>query len=138
VAVCCWSDSLVEQARVLDGDHRLLGKIAHQLDLLVGERAHFVAVDAEDADQFILLEHWNGEESPKTAQLDCGHENRFARDVSGVRHHIDNVNHLLRLQDAAEGGLLTRPLRSALPDLGKRRRYTEHCGGLNSITFETE
>ena len=31
--------SLVEQPRVLDGDHRLVGEGRHQLDLLVGERA---------------------------------------------------------------------------------------------------
>ena len=49
VAVCCSSDSvrssvrwlqLVEQPRVLDGDDGLVGEGRHQLDLLVGERAH--------------------------------------------------------------------------------------------------
>jgi len=41
VAVCCWSDSLssralllrVEQARVLDRDHRLVGERLQELDL---------------------------------------------------------------------------------------------------------
>ena len=53
VAVCCSSDftQLVEQPRVLDGDHRLRGEVLHQLDLLVGERPHLVAVDDDDADQ---------------------------------------------------------------------------------------
>ena len=36
---------LVEQARVLDGDDSLGGEILHQLDLLVGERADFLAID---------------------------------------------------------------------------------------------
>ena len=39
VAVCCWSRlaQLVEQPRVLDGDHGLVGKGAQQFALLVGE-----------------------------------------------------------------------------------------------------
>ena len=44
VAVCCLavnSAQLVEQAGVLDGDDGLGGEVLDQLDLLVGERAHF-------------------------------------------------------------------------------------------------
>ena len=37
---------LVEQARVLDRDDGLSGEILHQLDLLVGERAHLLAINA--------------------------------------------------------------------------------------------
>ena len=36
---------LVEKACVLDGDDSLGGEVLHQLDLLVGERAHFHAID---------------------------------------------------------------------------------------------
>ena len=42
---------LGEQPRVLDGDHRLGGEVLHQLDLLVGERAHFAPLDGDGADQ---------------------------------------------------------------------------------------
>ena len=51
VAVCCSSDSvrssvrclhLVEQPRVLDRDHRLVGEGRDKLDLLVGERTHLL------------------------------------------------------------------------------------------------
>src|SRR5215831_16610559 len=48
---------LVEQARVLDGDDGLGGEIAHQLDLLVGERPYLLAVDGNGAEQLVLLEH---------------------------------------------------------------------------------
>ena len=50
VAVCCSRDSVssrvrclhvFEQPHVLDRDHRLVGEGCDQLDLLVGERAHF-------------------------------------------------------------------------------------------------
>ena len=48
---------LVEQPRVLDRDHRLRGEVLHQLDLLVGERPHLLAVDDDRADQLVVLEH---------------------------------------------------------------------------------
>ena len=60
VAVCCCSDfgeivgalaQLVEQPRVLDGDDGLRGEVLHQLDLLVGERPHLLAIDDDSADQ---------------------------------------------------------------------------------------
>ena len=38
---------LVEQPRVLDGDDGLGGEVLYQLDLLVGERPHLLAVDGE-------------------------------------------------------------------------------------------
>ena len=42
---------LVEQPRVLDRDDGLVGERLHQLDLLVGERPHFLAVDGDHADR---------------------------------------------------------------------------------------
>ena len=42
---------LVEQPRVLDGDHGLGGEVLDQLDLLVGERADLLAEDRDRADQ---------------------------------------------------------------------------------------
>ena len=58
VAVCCSSDrcvgalaQFIQQPRVLDGDDGLRGEILHQLDLLVGERAHLLAINTEGADQ---------------------------------------------------------------------------------------
>ena len=40
----------VEQPRVLDGDDGLGGEVLHQLDLLVGERPHLLAIDDDGAD----------------------------------------------------------------------------------------
>ena len=47
MAVCCCRDfaQLVEQPGVLDGDDGLAGEILDQLDLLVGERPHLLAID---------------------------------------------------------------------------------------------
>ena len=47
VAVCCWRRfaQLVEQPRVLDGDDRLRSEVLDQLDLLIGEWPHFLAIN---------------------------------------------------------------------------------------------
>ena len=44
----------VEQPHVLDRDHRLVGEGGDQLDLLVGERAHRLALQNNDADRVYL------------------------------------------------------------------------------------
>ena len=75
VAVCCCkqiSAQLVEQPRVLDGDHGLGGEILHQLDLLVGERPHLLAVDDDGADQLIVLEHRHDEMGSAPRRITSG------------------------------------------------------------------
>ena len=42
---------LLEQPRVLDGDHRLIGKGGHEFDLLRRERLHLVSREKDGADQ---------------------------------------------------------------------------------------
>ena len=51
----------VEQPRVLDGDDGLRGEVLYQLDLLVGERTHLLAIDDDGADQLVVLEHRHDE-----------------------------------------------------------------------------
>jgi len=50
---------LVEQPCVLDGNDGLGGKVLNQLDLLVGERASFLAKDVERPYKLALLDHWH-------------------------------------------------------------------------------
>jgi hypothetical protein len=52
---------LLEQTRVLDGDHSLVGKILYQFDLLIVEWADLLAVNADSADKLVLLEHRDDE-----------------------------------------------------------------------------
>ena len=62
VAVCCWKrlTQRVEQANILDGDHRLVCEGLHQLDLLIGERLTSVC-QIKWCDQLVVLEHRHGE-----------------------------------------------------------------------------
>ena len=71
---------LVEQPRVLDGDDGLGGEVLHQLDLLVGEWPHLLAVDGDRADQLVLLEHRHGEKRPSAAELGAGDDDWIALD----------------------------------------------------------
>ena len=48
---------LVEQPRVLDRDHRLVGKGRDQVDLLLGERPHVLPLDDDHADRRPSLQH---------------------------------------------------------------------------------
>ena len=47
---------LVEQPRILDGDDGLSGETGDELDLLVGERTDFRAIDRDCTDRLVLLE----------------------------------------------------------------------------------
>jgi hypothetical protein len=52
-----------QQPRILNRDYSLSSEVLHQLDLLVGERADFLAINGDDADKLILFEHWDEENS---------------------------------------------------------------------------
>ena len=74
----------VEQPRVLDGDDGLGGEVLHQLDLLVGERAHLLAVDHDGADQLVVLEHRHDQRRSRAAELDVGAPTAIAFEIALV------------------------------------------------------
>ena len=83
VAVCCWSDSRSSlSSRVFSmAMTAWAAKFLHQLDLLVGEWTHLLAIDGEDADQLVLLEHRHVQTGSESAEVNGSDENRFAFDV---------------------------------------------------------
>src|SRR6516164_27293 len=103
-AVCCSSDSvrssvalaqLIEQPRVLYGDDGLSGEALHQLDLLVGEFTHLLAINYKGTDEFVLLQHWYDENGPSTGIIhDLG--KRWILDVTPFCPDVGNVNDVLR------------------------------------------
>ena len=58
---------LLEQPHVLDRDHGLVGEGLQQLDLLVGERAHFRSANSDGADGSTLAQHRHRERRAPTA-----------------------------------------------------------------------
>ena len=83
---------LVEQPGVLDGDDGLSGEVRDQLDLLVGERAHLLAVDDDRADQLVLLEHRHGSNGASAGELDDGDAARVALAIGVVGREVGDVN----------------------------------------------
>src|SRR5262245_7293187 len=99
---------LIEQAGVLDGDDGLARKIGDQLDLIIGDGPHFLAVDDNRADELVLLEHRDGEKSPATSEFGDGNEWAIALDVSLLRRNVGNVYYLLFPRHAAKGRFWVR------------------------------
>src|SRR5262245_35630782 len=120
---------LVEQARVLDGDDRLLGEIANQLDLIVGERLRLLAVDKDGADKLVVLEHRHGNESSRAGdrrELGRG-EARWHVEEPGLREGICDVNGLLRPGKAAQRAVWRWLPRPDVKFFGDRGRDAVHC-----------
>ena len=105
VAVCCCSDfaQLVEQPRVLDGDDGLGGEVRDQLDLLVSERPDLLAVDADDADQAIVLEHRHDQDRSSATEISRRRQRGIALEIRRTRPHVGNLGELFRPGD-------TRPM----------------------------
>src|SRR5262249_5950704 len=83
----------VEQSRILNGNNCLFGEIRDKFNLLVGERANFLAEDANRSDDFTRCEHRNNQLSPKTGSLYA-----YEMIVNGIvrfGHNVCNVNNLL-------------------------------------------
>ena len=73
---------LVEQPRVLDGDDGLVGEVREQLDLLIGERAHLLTVNADRADQLFFLEHRHDKKGAGARDIGNGNGRRIALHIS--------------------------------------------------------
>ena len=112
VAVCCCSDSRSSLSRRVFSMAMTAwaAKFVHQLDLLVGERSHLLAIDGDGADQLVLLEHRHGDEASRAAD---SLRPQGASAYAGSVATIGDVDHLLRVQQA-------RPSRSS--GLGMRTR----------------
>src|SRR5262249_9415703 len=83
-----------EQARVLDRDDGLCGEVLDQLDLLVRERADLLAIDADRADQLILLDHRGDKERAGTGEVDESNNQRIAFAVRRHRPKVVDVHDL--------------------------------------------
>src|SRR5262249_28877249 len=95
---------LVEPARVLPGDNRLAGKSLDQLDLLGGEGANLLAIDADGSDQLVLLQHGNAQDSASSTEND----KRMLR-VRRIGSDVSDMVDLLGAGDQVEAASRARP-----------------------------
>src|SRR5262245_2096097 len=96
---------LVEQPGILYRDDGLSREVLYQLDLLVGERPNLLAVDADHADQLVLLEHRHRDEGAGTAEVHRSHAHRIAGAVRGLCFDVIDVNHSSCSRYSADGGI---------------------------------
>src|SRR5207249_11360720 len=73
-----------------------------QIDLLVSERTHLLAINGDRADQLVVLEHGDAEHCPITAKLDGGNDKGIAFEIGRYRLDVGNVDHLLRRGDTSK------------------------------------
>src|SRR5262249_34879501 len=62
----------VEQARILDGDDGLRGEVLNQLDLLLGEWPHLLAIESDHTNQLVILQHRHTKYSSEFAEFNRG------------------------------------------------------------------
>ena len=94
VAVCCSSDSRNSlRSRVFS---MAMTACAAKLDsncyLLVAEWAYLLPIDADRADQLVLLEHWYKEVRSSAGGFHKGHHAGLARDITGLGREVGNVD----------------------------------------------
>ena len=104
VAVCCASDfaQFVEQARVLDRDHGLPGKVLDQLDLLLGKRSDLLAVDGDRANQPALFEQRHNENCTGASEVRESDGRWIALKVRWSRPKIVDAHYLFGPGDRAK------------------------------------
>ena len=72
VAVCCCSDSRNSlSSRVFSmAMTACAGEVLDELDVPIGERSDFLAVDDDPTDQLVVLEHGHEQSGPRATQID--------------------------------------------------------------------
>jgi len=82
---------------VLYCDDGLGGEIFYQLDLLVGEGVHFLAIDADCSNQIVFFDHRHHQKRSGTCDL----ADRFVR---GLGCNIGDVDKVLFVNKAIKNG----------------------------------
>ncbi len=109
----------LEQPRVLDGDHRLVGEGGEEIDLFVAERSPLLTADDERADCLVLAHQRHGKNGPVAETRRHGVTGgKFVRCVQQVVH-VDR----LAVDESPPG----HPVSSDRP-LGEVDRYRTMMG----------
>src|SRR3954464_226126 len=81
----------------------LRGEVLDQINLLVGERSYFRAIDDDGANKLVVLEHRHRDYRPcirRCGNLRLGIAGRRI-EIPGLGQHVDNMNGPLREPHAA-------------------------------------
>jgi hypothetical protein len=131
----CALAQFVEQPSVLDGDDGLRGEALHQLDLLGGEGPHLLAVNADRADQVIVLQHRHDDDRTRTTEISEGGSCRITLEVRRLCLKVFDVHHLFRPDDLGMAASRMGTHRFAPSSLGKCRRYIVESDLAEYVSF---
>src|SRR6516164_6216982 len=99
--VCCCGlllqrlPQLIEQPRILDGDHGLLREVAEQFDLLVGERTDLLAIDGDGTDYLIFPQHRHLDDRAGAAEVGQLNRSSGPFEIRGCGAYVRYLNRLL-------------------------------------------
>ena len=91
----------VEQPDILDGDDGLAREIGDQLDLLLAEWAHLLAVDGDRPDQLVLLEHRYGDQCADACGVDPRNRQWIAAEIGFIEPQVGDLDRLPALATRA-------------------------------------
>ncbi len=89
-----------QQPCILDSNDGLAREVLDQVDLPVGERPHFLAINGDRADELVLLEHRHVDHRSSAGQVGEAHQRRLTLEVSLLRPDIGHMYRLLRCKQA--------------------------------------
>src|SRR5215831_17968784 len=126
------------RSRAFSIAHSLSSKIRDQLNLLVGERAYLLPIDANRANQFAFLEHWHVEKTSRATQFGCRDAKRLAVGVNLLGMCVDDMDSLLAGGDAAQASAWTGADRSSVQIFIVFGRHAQRRNRCVSAILKTE
>src|SRR5262249_60150888 len=123
----------VEQAHVLDRDHRLVGEGGEQLDLLVGERRDLRLPLTYCAERHALAQQGYSQHRPNTHQF-----LRFREIIFRVRQHVWYLDRTTLQQRATRRGPASCADRGTLPQLQATGQGIVSGGGTAAFAIIAE
>ena len=101
---------LIEQPGVLDGDHGLGREVFDQLDLLVGEWPHLLAIDGDHTNKLVIPQHRHTKYSSEFTEFSRD-EGRWMTVAVGLKlPDVSYVHDLLRGRSAENRSTGATPL----------------------------
>ena len=113
-----------------------LAKLFHQLDLLIVEGPHLLAIEENSANQFIFLEHRHAQHRPHATEFDGCDDDWIALGITSRCCEVSDMDDLLGPGDARNDGFRSWPPISVLLQIfGICRHRTAYCRNFPGITI---
>src|SRR5258705_9964600 len=123
---------LLEEAHVLDRDHRLVGERGRQVDLLLGERPDFGSPDHDGTDEYALPEHRDAHDRTEASDLLCLELLKLR-----IGQDVEDVNRLMLETNSPHHRLASRAKLASHPELPELWGGAEECSDAKDLAVES-